>query len=75
MKYGYLGCEPHYNKISPLVIAEEFLKEDNGFCSINDYKFWWTFINTNCMLEKLIEEGKLFLENPDKDGVVEDVHG
>lgn len=40
VKYGYLGCEPHYNKISPLVIAEEFLKEDNGFCSINDYKFW-----------------------------------
>jgi len=40
VKYGYLGCEPHYNKISPLVIAEEFLEEDNGFCSINDYKFW-----------------------------------
>lgn len=40
LKFGYLGCEPHYNKIPPLVIAEEFLKEENSFKSINDYKFW-----------------------------------
>ena len=26
-KYGYKFCEPHYNKIKPLVIAEEFLEE------------------------------------------------
>lgn len=40
IKYGYIGCEPHYNKMKPLVIAEEFLEEDNGFSSLNDYKFW-----------------------------------
>ncbi len=40
VKYGYLGCEPHYNKIPPLVIAEEFLEENNGFHSLTDYKFW-----------------------------------
>jgi len=39
-KYGYRGCEPHYNRIRPLVLAEKFLKEDNGFKSLNDYKFW-----------------------------------
>ena len=40
-KYGYNNCEPHYNKISPLVIAEEFLKEENTtFRSVTDYKFW-----------------------------------
>lgn len=39
-KFGYKCCEPHYNRIRPLVIAEEYLEEDNGFSSINDYKFW-----------------------------------
>jgi len=42
-KFGYINCEPHYNKIHPLVIAEEFLHnqknvEDNK--SLIDYKFW-----------------------------------
>lgn len=39
-KFGYKCCEPHYNRIRPLVIAEKFLEEDNGFQSLNDYKFW-----------------------------------
>lgn len=40
-KFGYFNCEPHYNKIHPLLIAEEFLNEDNSsFNSITDYKFW-----------------------------------
>lgn len=40
-KYGYQYCEPHYNRINPLVIAEEFLKEDNSFSfSLVDYKVW-----------------------------------
>ena len=40
-KYGYLFCEPHYNKIKPLVIAEEFLEEKNCFSSsLIDYKVW-----------------------------------
>ena len=40
-KYGYQFCEPHYNRINPLVIAEEFLEEDNSFSSsLVDYKVW-----------------------------------
>ncbi len=40
-KYGYLNCEPHYNKIPPLVIAEQFLEQENNeFHSVSDYKFW-----------------------------------
>lgn len=42
-KYGYKYCEPHYNKIKPLVIAEEFLEEkiDNPIStSLIDYKVW-----------------------------------
>jgi hypothetical protein len=41
-KFGYLNCEPYYNKIKPLVIAEELLEEtNNDFSStLVDYKFW-----------------------------------
>lgn len=42
-KYGYKYCEPHYNKIRPLVIAEEFLEEktENPIStSLIDYKVW-----------------------------------
>ena len=40
-KFGYRFCEPHYNKIKPLIIAEEYLENDNGFSSsMIDYKVW-----------------------------------
>ena len=41
-KWGYVNCEPHYNKIKPLVIAEELLEnEDNTISSsLIDYKVW-----------------------------------
>lgn len=55
-RFGYNHCEPHYNKIKPLIIAEEFLesKEDDFSASIVDYKIWcfdgkpyciWTLYN------------------------------
>ena len=42
VKYGYKGCERHYNKIKPLIVAEEFLEEKgNTFStSLVDYKVW-----------------------------------
>lgn len=42
-KFGYINCEPHYNKIHPLVIAEEYLenqKSSEDKKSLIDYKFW-----------------------------------
>ena len=41
-KYGFKECEPHYNKIKPLVIAEELLPLNNDQHSISliDYKVW-----------------------------------
>lgn len=41
-KFGYRNCEPYYNKIKPLIIAEELLEDkSNSFSSsIIDYKFW-----------------------------------
>lgn len=40
--YGYRTCQPHYSKIKPLILAEEFLgyKPDNKPNSLNDYKFY-----------------------------------
>jgi len=41
-KYGYSDCEPHYNKIKPLIVAEQYLEstdEDFSF-SLVDYKVW-----------------------------------
>lgn len=42
VKFGYLSCEPHYNKIPPMVMAEEFLKLDGAGISSTpiDYKIW-----------------------------------
>lgn len=41
VKYGYIGCEPHYNKIRPRIIAEEFLEDAGSFStSLVDYKVW-----------------------------------
>jgi glycosyltransferase involved in cell wall biosynthesis len=41
-RFGYLYCEPHYNKIKPLIIAEELLEEKGNSFSKSpvDYKVW-----------------------------------
>lgn len=40
-KFGYRFCEPHYNKIKPQIIAEEYLENDDSISSsIIDYKVW-----------------------------------
>lgn len=42
IKFGYLSCEPHYNRIKPRIIAEQFLKLDGAGISSTpvDYKVW-----------------------------------
>lgn len=42
IKYGYVHGEMWYNKIKPLVIAEEFLNQDSDSwtTSLVDYKIW-----------------------------------
>lgn len=42
VKFGYLSCEPHYNKIRPMVMAEEYLTLDGAGISSTpiDYKIW-----------------------------------
>ena len=41
-KFGYRNCETHYNKIQPMIIAEQFLesKQDSFSSSLIDYKVW-----------------------------------
>ncbi len=41
-RFGYASCEPHYTKIKPCIIAEEFLEEKNNSFSrtLVDYKVW-----------------------------------
>lgn len=41
-KFGYVSCEPHYNRIKPCILAEELLENrDISFSSsLIDYKFW-----------------------------------
>lgn len=41
-KWGYINCEPHYNKIHPFVIAEQLLENKNNSFSTSlvDYKVW-----------------------------------
>ncbi|MCF2660182.1 hypothetical protein JQM83_13450 [Parabacteroides distasonis] len=36
--YGYMTCQPHYSRIEPLILAEEFLGDGN--VSLIDYKFY-----------------------------------
>lgn len=38
--YGYRTCQPHYSRIKPLILAEEFLGLKFGIKSLNDYKFY-----------------------------------
>lgn len=42
VKFGYLSCEPHYNKIPTMVMAEAFLELDGAGISSTpiDYKIW-----------------------------------
>ena len=41
-KFGYLNCEPFYNRIKPLIIAEELLEDDtiDYSSTLVDYKLW-----------------------------------
>lgn len=39
MDYGYRTCQPHYSRIKPLILAEEYLGLDTGK-SLVDYKFF-----------------------------------
>ena len=50
-KFGYRFCEPHYNKIKPLIIAEEFLNssDDTFSSSLIDYKVWCFDGNPYCI--------------------------
>lgn len=38
--YGYDTCQPHYSRIKPLILAEEFLIDEKGKDSLVDYKFY-----------------------------------
>lgn len=42
VKFGYLSCEPHYNRIPPMIMAEEYLPIDGAGISKTpiDYKIW-----------------------------------
>lgn len=41
IEYGYDTCQPHYSKIKPLILAEEFLGLNNPDGKmLNDYKFY-----------------------------------
>lgn len=44
IKFGYVGCEPHYNRIKPRIIAEELLESHDPEAafssSLIDYKVW-----------------------------------
>lgn len=38
--FSLLGCEPHYHRIHPLIMAEELLPLSGGAKPPVDYKFW-----------------------------------
>lgn len=44
LDYGYRTCQPHYSRIKPLILAEEFLgladNDKSEVKSLNDYKFY-----------------------------------
>ena len=39
-KFGIESAEPHYLKIKPCIIAEKYLKDNDGSHSLIDYKIW-----------------------------------
>lgn len=41
-KFGYNYCEPHYNRIEPLIIAQELLdsRQDTFSTQLVDYRIW-----------------------------------
>ena len=50
LKFGYLYCEPHYNKIKPFIIAEEYLEDDKELSSsLIDYKVWCFYGKPFCV--------------------------
>ena len=38
--YGYRTCQPHYSRIKPLILAEEFLGLEEDMGGVVDYKFF-----------------------------------
>lgn len=38
--YGKKTCQPHYSRIKPKILAEEFLNDGKEQSSLNDYKFY-----------------------------------
>ena len=38
--YGYRTCQPHYSRIKPLILAEEFLVNKGDESPLKDYKFY-----------------------------------
>ena len=40
--YGYATCQPHYSRIKPMILAEEYLDVDSERPSLVDYKFYCT---------------------------------
>ena len=39
--FGYISCEPHYLKIKPRIVAEDYLEETTDISSsLIDYKIW-----------------------------------
>lgn len=50
-KFGYRTLEPHYTKISPVVMAEQLIENDAEFsASIADYKVWCINGKPECIL-------------------------
>lgn len=40
LKYGALSAQPHYSRIKPMIIIEEYLKQDDYNTPLIDYKFF-----------------------------------
>lgn len=50
-KFGYRTLEPHYMKISPVIMAEQLIENDSDFStSIADYKVWCISGKPECIL-------------------------
>ena len=64
IRFGYETMEPHYLKIRPLIIAEEYLENDAEFSSsIVDYKVWCFSGTPFCIMvctDRIIEKHAVF---------------